>query len=577
MQQNKTTKYNGDLGGILKDGQEVQSKLEKVMDLFFLKKQLSIFDDLKEKGHHISTLVYGLIIQPFYGFGNIYNMVKANFAKENKDSYYAAKNNEQIDWRMFLMLFAKKFSRLVNSRDTMKINGTTAIIGDDSTLRKTGKKIERVSMVHDHVTNTFVLGFKILVVGYWDGGSFIPLDFSIHREKGSKLKKAKEACSSAKKAVTKVKDRLTKVEATLQHKQESTSFHRQQVKDNPTNTNMKKLEASVAGKQKTKQKTIELKKALLVKEQQYEQSITEQARVAKKHPEYGLSRKDKKQQFNKKRATGSFGDKRINEMDQSKIDTFISMVKRAVKNGFVPNFVLTDTWFFCQKLLMEIDKMSAKGVKLLSMAKMGNTMYTMVSNGKAHNAQSLIQIFGRKAKYSRKLKAHYIKIPATLAGIRINLFFVKVGGRGKWRLLVTNDLSIGFIKVMEVYQLRWSIEVFFKECKQYLKLGQSCSSDFDGQVADATIAMVQHIMLTFFKRVNYQQSFGDLFKEISSEMVESSLAEKLWESFLQVIRILDEVFKIDIMDIHEETMRNDKAMQLMKQLIFQKSTLKNAA
>ncbi len=60
-------------------------------------------------------------------------------------------------------------------------------------------------------------------------------------------------------------------------------------------------------------------------------------------------------------------------------------------------------------------------------------------------------------------------------------------------------------------------------------------------------------------------------------MVESSLAEKLWESFLQVIRILDEVLKIDIMDIHEETMRNDKAMQLMKQLIFQKSTLKNAA
>ena len=77
--------------------------------------------------------------------------------------------------------------------------------------------------------------------------------------------------------------------------------------------------------------------------------------------------------------------------------------------------------------------------------------------------------------------------------------------------------------------------------------------------------------------MNYQQSFGELFKAISGEMVESSLAEKLWEIFLQVIKELGEVLKLDIFEIHEQALRNDKAMLFMKQLIFQKSELKNVA
>ncbi|EJW89625.1 hypothetical protein EVA_22268, partial [gut metagenome] len=55
---------------------------------------------------------------------------------------------------------------------------------DDTTLEKTGRYIENVSRVFDHVSGRCVLGFKLLLLAFSDGTSTLPVDFSLHREKG---------------------------------------------------------------------------------------------------------------------------------------------------------------------------------------------------------------------------------------------------------------------------------------------------------------------------------------------------------------------------------------------------------
>jgi hypothetical protein len=40
------------------------------------------------------------------------------------------------------------------------------LIFDDTVLPKTGKSIEKIGKVWDHVTNRYVLGFKLLVMMY---------------------------------------------------------------------------------------------------------------------------------------------------------------------------------------------------------------------------------------------------------------------------------------------------------------------------------------------------------------------------------------------------------------------------
>jgi len=123
----------------------------------------------------------------------------------------------------------------------------------------------------------------------------------------------------------------------------------------------------------------------------------------------------------------------------------------------------------------------------------------------------------KETKNCKKLKAKYIKTTYKYKAIRVNLFFVKIGRSANWHLLLTTNLKLDFINLMEVYQIRWSIEVFFKECKQYLNLGKCMSSCFDAQIADTTVSMLQHIMLSYYKRINCQQSFDGHFKALSKK------------------------------------------------------------
>jgi hypothetical protein len=79
---------------------------------------------------------------------------------------------------------------VVKDRDFIpSLDTTKCLIFDDTDLSKTGKTIEGISRIFNHVSKTFYLCFKLLIAGYWNGSVFILIDFSLHREsKTSKLK-----------------------------------------------------------------------------------------------------------------------------------------------------------------------------------------------------------------------------------------------------------------------------------------------------------------------------------------------------------------------------------------------------
>lgn len=97
-----------------------------------------------------------------------------------------------------------------------------------------------------------------------------------------------------------------------------------------------------------------------------------------------------------------------------------------------------------------------------------------------------------KKKRCRGLKATYTEFIAHYQGIKVKIFFIHHAGQLRWRMIVTTDLSLSFIRMMEIYSIRWSIEVFFKEAKQHLQLGKSQSRDFDAQITDIIVSMIQY-------------------------------------------------------------------------------------
>ncbi len=93
-------------------------------------------------------------------------------------------------------------------------------------------------------------------------------------------------------------------------------------------------------------------------------------------------------------------------------------------------------------------------------------------------------------------------------------------------------------------------QVFFKEAKQLLGLGRCQSNDFDAQIADTTVTMIQHILLTLKYRFEHYESKGALFEGVRESIVQSRLNERLWGLFIELLRLIEVLFDgIDEMEL----------------------------
>jgi len=245
MQQFKGTKQIGVIKEVAATEEILTDSLAQVSDKFKLSNSFSTVDDLKSRGFTLSSLLTICTIMPFVGVASIYSLLKYGITgmdiKAKKDAFYTAKNNENIDWRQLLYMIAKRFKHLVSTAISHGTQQVTAIIFDDTFVEKTGKGIERVSVTYDHVSKRYILGFKILVCGFWDGESFIPLDFSIHREKGTRQEEISKQYFKTIKTLKASKILVLKHKEVISQKQSRLKAAEQAYAINPSITNKKRL------------------------------------------------------------------------------------------------------------------------------------------------------------------------------------------------------------------------------------------------------------------------------------------------------------------------------------------------
>jgi hypothetical protein len=164
MQHCKNTNNISELEIVASNSDKLISSLTEVFNKFQFKRNVKMFDFLKSKGIAVSSLLSILLILPFYGFANIYQLMRCGINRIDiegkKTTFYETQNNEFIDWRALLMLHVKRFIYLINTNSNLKSDKIKALIFDDTTIEKTGKKIEKVSTVFDHVTHRFILDCK---------------------------------------------------------------------------------------------------------------------------------------------------------------------------------------------------------------------------------------------------------------------------------------------------------------------------------------------------------------------------------------------------------------------------------
>lgn len=170
------------MGKTVSQIKDFENGLESSAQTFFKDFRINSFLNrshfVKTKGASCSAIFIFLFTLIFKqkSFGQVRKSSKEP-SPFKKDVIYRFLNSVSHNWEKFLSLLSSFVIKTFLVPLTNK-NRVNVLIVDDTLIRRDrSKKVELLSRVHDHVTNTFKKGFKLLTLGWSDGATFIPLSF----------------------------------------------------------------------------------------------------------------------------------------------------------------------------------------------------------------------------------------------------------------------------------------------------------------------------------------------------------------------------------------------------------------
>ena len=281
--------------------------------------------------------------------------------------------------------------------------------------------------------------------------------------------------------------------------------------------------------------------------------------------EQGLTSEQRNGRYERKRDEKCHIAKRKEEYFMSKGFKLLDMVKNAIRNKIPFDYLLVDSWFTCTELVNFVYRRHKK-FHLLGMAKMGNTKYMTTNWGELSAKAIITKLKAKKeVKYSRHYRCHYAEIEVLLGKRAVRLFFCKRGKKEAWKVLLTTDLNLRFMRAYEIYSMRWSIEVFFSDSKRLLGLADCSSRDFSAHIAHVSLVMIRYNMLASIKRTLDYDTIGGLFGDMYLGVHELTVVEKIWAIIIEVVAVVSELIGADSDELTIQIIENDKRLAALRE------------
>lgn len=375
-----------------------------------------------------SQKLQNLLIMPFVGCDDISKIGSSALSGAvGYNALYRIMRSDNIDWRKAHEKLVGYLSKYLEENTEAVDASEVCLVVDDTDMAKSGWKIENIGKIYSHTEHRHILGFKGLLLGKTDGKTFLPLDFSIHGEKG------------------------------------------------------KSGSQGLKARQRNARKTTE---------------------PADNSPAYT----------------------RHSEYFESKIDIMIAMVTRAYRKGHDFGYLLIDSWFMCDKVVKAIRGLGGSH-HVLGMLK--NNVNKFPVGDEMLTTGQIVSKFKGDMKRCRKYHCHYIEVDTEMNGTPVRLFLCRRTKQDGWKTILTTDCTIKFNNAYKIYAKRWTIEVCFKECKQYLRLEGNQAQYFNAQVASTTVCFMQYAILSVVKRMTSYETLGGLFRGTKADVVEFTLFERI--------------------------------------------------
>ena len=104
-----------------------------------------------------------------------------------------------------------------------------------------------------------------------------------------------------------------------------------------------------------------------------------------------------------------------------------------------------------------------------------------------------------------------------------------------WVVFLCTDVTLTDSKILQVYALRWSIEVYFKEIKQHLGFLKEQSGRYELAYASVHLSAIRYLLLFEAMLRNGQLDYGQIRDRQTGQLETLTYASLLWQLFRALI------------------------------------------
>ena len=230
--------------------------------------------------------------------------------------------------------------------------------------------------------------------------------------------------------------------------------------------------------------------------------------------------------------------------EQSKHHLFREMLQRALRAGFRAVYLLADAWFGCKENIA-----ACLENNLVALFQMKRGLLSYQYQGRAHTAHQLyarVQRRMRPLNRRARFKTASVVVRLNLATepsqpprwVTVRLVFsapVRSRSADTWVVFLCTDVTLSDAKILEVYALRWSIEVYFKEIKQHLGFLKEQSGRYQVAYASVHLAAMRYLLLFEAMLRSGRLSYGEIRDRESGRLQVLTYAALLWQLFRALI------------------------------------------
>ena len=238
---------------------------------------------------------------------------------------------------------------------------------------------------------------------------------------------------------------------------------------------------------------------------------------------------------------------------QTKPRMAAGMMKRALRSGLDAEYLVADAWFGTKPMIRTALEI---GVCPVLRMKKGNMKYRLMTeegesvllDAKALHAQVVRKQWRKVSGLPWKAVSLEVELNLSEDSQKpdwqpVKLLFVRGlkapeetdAGKKDWALFLTTDTRLSMLKMLEVYALRWGIEVYFKEAKQHLGFLAEQTTRFASHTASIHLCAIRYLMLVHAKLEGMAARIGEARSSIQDSLNAMSLAGNLWQLFRSVI------------------------------------------